>query len=68
MYSRTDFFDITLGLRQVCVLSPMLFNIFINDLRNAIQSLNKGVKCGYIRVSMLAFADDLVILADSKKI
>lgn len=44
--SRTQFFKVDAGLRQGCVLSPLLFNVFINDLRDTINQLDKGVKIG----------------------
>ena len=65
--SQTDWFEINVGLRQGCILSPLLFNLFINDLRKAVEKLKKGIKCGNRRISMLFFADDVVILAESKE-
>ena len=65
--SRTDFFEIEVGLRQGCILSPLLFNLFINDLRDHVHKLKKGVRLGRTRISLLYFADDIVILADSKE-
>ena len=62
----TAFFEIFVGLRQGCILSPILFDLFINDLRDVVDKLGKGVKIGDTRVSMLMFADDIVILAESK--
>ena len=64
---RTDFFDIVLGLRQGCILSPLLFNLFVNDLKDILDKLNKGIKLGNMNVSMLSFADDIVVMAESKK-
>jgi hypothetical protein len=65
--SRTNWFEIEVGLRQGCLLSPLLFDIFLDDLVREINSLEKGVKCGNKRLSILLFADDIAILAESKE-
>ena len=64
---RTDWFQIELGLRQGCILSPLLFNLFINDLIEAVNNLGRGIRCGNKKISILMFADDIVILAENKK-
>ena len=63
----TDFFEIELGLRQGCLLSPILFALFINDLVDEIQKLNLGIQCGLKKISLLLFADDIVVIAESRK-
>ena len=41
----TDWFDVKCGLRQGCILSPILFNLCMNDLVQYLKSFGKGVKC-----------------------
>ena len=36
--SHTDFFDCPVGLRQGCMMSPVLFSLFINELVDLIEN------------------------------
>src|ERR1700755_921276 len=40
----TAFFDVNNGLRQVCVMSPGLLNLFINKVVRLMEREGKGVK------------------------
>ncbi|MES9880789.1 MAG: reverse transcriptase family protein [Sedimenticola sp.] len=62
----TDFFSVTCGLKQGCSLSPILFNLYINDLSLKIRALGKGVRIDDDIVSILLFADDVVLIAESE--
>ena len=60
-------FPSLVGLKQGCNLSPILFNIFINDLIDDLdrQSIDPP-KLGNLRVNCLLYADDLVLMAESQ--
>jgi hypothetical protein len=63
----TGWFDVNVGLRQGCVLSPVLFNIFINGLVKELNRYGYGVVRGRnINVSCLLYADDIVLFSDSR--
>ena len=40
---QTDWFDVNCGLKQGCILSPMLSNLFINDLTRHINDVGSGI-------------------------
>ena len=65
---KTDWFDVETGVRQGCVLSPILYALFINGLIDQLNRANLGVEItpGYI-LACLLYADDIVLLADDKK-
>ena len=52
---------------QGCVLSPLLFNIFLADLQNELDSCNDNVKLNDNKeISYLMWADDILILSESE--
>ena len=64
----SDFFEVSIGLRQGEVMSPILFSLFVEDLELFLQ---RSVDCGLtvygITLILLLFADDMVILGSSQQ-
>ena len=55
------------GVKQGDPLSPLLFNLVIDELASEVQSLGVGVRLSpTVKVSLLAFADDLVLVGETK--
>ena len=63
---KTDWFEIEVGLRQGCILSPILFSIFIDGLAEEVKKIG-GAKYGKVLVSLLLFADDIVLMAENAR-
>ena len=63
----TDWFPVNLGVKQGCILSPLLFSMYINDLTVGIKALGKGVCINNESVSILLYADDIVLIAECEK-
>ena len=62
----TDHFSIRKGVRQGCVLSPFLFNIYINSLLENPSWNPVKIFGSKIKFHGLLYADDVAILAPSK--
>ena len=63
--SSGDFYDINQGVRQGGILSPFLFKLYIDELLSDISDLKVGCRLGLIRLNIIGYADDLVLIADS---
>jgi hypothetical protein len=57
-------FRITRGERQ-SILSPQLFNIFINDLLKELDESDRGVRFGSVCLGSFAYADDVTLFSAS---
>ena len=58
------------GLRQGCVFSPILFAIYIDDILvkiNEDPNRKRNVEIGNTKMSVLAFSDDIPLLAMEEK-
>ena len=59
--------DILRGVKQGNPLSPLLFNIIIDPIIGTLDETTEGIKLENENISVLAFADDLVLLAKDRE-
>lgn len=65
-YTLSEKCRIRKGVRQGCVLSPLLYNIYSEVvMRRTLENWNGGVKICGRRVSNLRFADDTLLIANN---
>ena len=57
----------TTGLREGCVLSTILFSIFIMDLVEELKRKGLGVEIKGHWIGACFFADDIVLVAEASK-
>ena len=69
LYGTTDWFKIKKGVRQGCLLSPCLFNLYTkHTMRNArLGELQAGIKIGRRNINNLRYADDTTLMAESEE-
>ena len=63
----TEWFAVNTGLRQGCMLSPILFVIVIDELAREVKRTGKGVMIGNTKINILLYADDIVLIAENSE-
>ena len=68
-HGTTDWFPIGKGVRQGCILSPCLFNLYAEYImRNSeLEEAQAGIKIAGRNISNLRYADDTTLVAESEE-
>src|SRR5574340_732431 len=68
-HGTTDWFQIGKGIRQGCILSPCLFNLYAEYImRNAgLEETQAGIKIARRNLNNLRYADDTTLMAESEE-
>ena len=68
-YGTTDWFHIGKGVRQGCILSPYLFNLYAEYItRNAgLEEAQAGIKIAGRNINNLRYVDDTTLMAESEE-
>ena len=68
-HGTTDWFQIGKGVRQGCILSPCLFNLYAGYImRNTgLGEAQAGIKTAGRNVNNLRYADDTTLMAESEE-
>ena len=68
-HGTTDWFQIGKGVRQGCILSPCLFNLYADyKIRNSgLEEAQAGLKIARRNINNLRYADDTTLMADSEE-
>ena len=68
-HGTTDWFQIVKGVRQGCILSPCLFNFYVEHImQNArLDEVQAGIKIAGRNINNLRYTDDTTFMAESEE-
>lgn len=61
----SDYFETKSGVKQGCLMSPILFALYLNDLNDSIDG---GVDVNGLNIKVLMYADDIVMIAENPEV
>ncbi len=64
----SDSFRVSNGVRQGSLLSPALFNVYMNELSEELSNSRTGCMLGNTTVNHYMYADDLVVFSPSSSV
>ena len=68
LYGTTDWFKIEKGVQEGCLLSPCLFNLYTECMRNAeLDELQARIRMGGGSINNLRYADDTTLMVESEE-
>ena len=68
-HGTTDWFQIGKGVRQGCILSPFLFNLYAEYImrKAGLEEAQARIKIAGRNISNLRYADDTTLIAESEE-
>ena len=68
-HGTTEWFQIGKGVRQVCILSPCLFNLYAEYIMRIarLDEAQAGIKISGRSINNLRYADDTTLIAESEE-
>ena len=69
-HGTTDLFQIGKGVRQGCILSPCLFNLYAECIMRSagLEETQAGIKIAGRNINNLKYADDTTLMAESEEL
>ena len=68
-HGTTDWFQIGKRVRQGCILSPCLFNLYAEYIRRnaGLEESQAGIKIARRNINILRYADDTALMAEKRR-
>lgn len=64
----TNYVSIKRGVRQGCLLSPLLFNVYAEHIiKTSLEERSEGARVNGVVINNIRYADDTVVLAESEE-